>query len=192
MKRNVALFGKAASGKTTIATVLAETGYLRMSFATPLKNVAALAYGTIGKGEWYDVKQGDEMVSLSGRGVLQQIGQAVKEVDQEFWLKAFLRDAGRHGDKQVVLDDGRFEFERDALRGRGFLIVGVNTPQAVRHYRYEMLYGRKPTAEEEGHASESQIDRILQESDVIVQGTDDPYANVRRILEKMEKMNRGD
>jgi hypothetical protein len=183
--RNVAIFGQMAAGKSTIAAALAEAGYHRMSFAAPLKNVAALAYGKIEKSGRYQVVSNEgQQEDISGREVLQRVGQSIKAHDRDFWLRAFLRDADNYLDTPLVVDDGRFLFERDALRSRGWFIVGLNTAHPVRMQRYETLYGRLPTEAEQNHESEVEVPVIVQESDIILQGTDDPYWNARTILTK--------
>jgi hypothetical protein len=192
--KSIALFGQLAAGKTTIAAALVDAGYHRMSFAGPLKNVAALAYGTIDKAGEYDVvrphiisskmgdKQGYVPDKVSGREILQGIGQTVKAVDRDFWLKAFLRDAKNYLDQPLVVDDGRFLFEFAALKRDGWLTVGIDTPHAERMKRYKVLYGREPTKEEQEHDSEIEVPEIIKQCDVIVDGSDDAYVNVETIL----------
>jgi hypothetical protein len=182
--KNVALFGHMASGKSTIAAALIESGgYTKGSFAKPLKEIAALAYGPVSKSSMYAIIDGEtgKNATVSGRQILQGVGQAMKTFDRHFWLNIFLRT---HLGGPYVLEDGRFLFERDALADRDWLIVGVTTPQSIRESRYITLYGRAPTLDEQTHASEMDINTIIQESDVIVQGIDDPYWNAKRILEK--------
>lgn len=187
--RNVALFGQMAAGKSTIAAALVDAGYHRMSFAAPLKNVAALAYGKVEKSGKYEITSSDGGGSslISGREILQRVGQSIKSHDRDFWLRCFLRDASNYGDTPLVVDDGRFLFERDALRAYGWLIVGINTSHSVRMQRYETLYGRTPTPEEENHESEKEVPLIVQSADLIIQGTDDPYWNAKTILNLARK-----
>jgi|WetSurMetagenome_2_1015567.scaffolds.fasta_scaffold809888_1 hypothetical protein len=180
--KNVALFGQMASGKSAIAAALVDSGYIQMSFAQPLKNISELAYGKIDKSGEYTVTSldGIEQV-ISGREVLQRVGQAIKEHDRDFWLRCFFRAADNLLDQPIVVDDGRFAFERDALSRRGWLIVGIDTPKAVRMERYRMIYGRYPTDVEMSHQSEIELPDIIVNADIILDGTDDPYMNLRAI-----------
>lgn len=174
-----------AAGKSTIAAALEDAGYHRMSFAAPLKNIAALAYGPISKSEMYEVtprEEGYDKHLVSGREILQDIGQYMKYVDRDFWMKCFLRDAQRYDTMPLVVDDGRFLFERDMLRRNGWFIVGIDTPQDVRYDRYQTLYGRRPTESEANHESERDVPEIIRTADVIVDGTEEAYVNVKKIL----------
>jgi hypothetical protein len=182
--RNVALFGKMSAGKSTIAAALSDAGYHKLSFATPLKNVAALAYGRVDKSSVYDVTSlAGDVSSVSGREVLQRVGQSIKSHDRDFWLRCFIRDAANYTGFPLVVDDGRFLFERDYLRSSDWLIVGVSCDTSVRLQRYQTLYGRYPNAEEMHHESEQEVDQIIQMAPLILQGTDDPYYNAKKILE---------
>lgn len=190
--RNVAIFGHMGAGKTTIADVLSRSGYQRISMAGPLKAVAALAYGPVDKGKDYEVtlpnRSGEEATllfatyHLTGREILQKVGETIKWVDRDFWLKCFVRQAESYGDTPLVVDDGRFLFEFERLQSEGWLTVGVNTPLSVRMQRYQATYGREPTESELNHESEIHVPTIIQKCELIIQGTDDAYANLRKIL----------
>jgi hypothetical protein len=183
--RNVALFGQMASGKSSIAQVLIDQGYTRMSFAGPLKNISELAYGPIDKSQTYSVTSmdGDEEL-ISGREILQRVGQSIKTHDRDFWLRCFFRAADTFERNDLVVDDGRFRFECESLRERGWLIVGIAVPVSVRRERYLTLYGRYPTPEEESHQSEVEIPDIIAGADLLLDGTDSPLYNGKIILER--------
>ena len=174
---NVAVVGEFASGKTTLANALIETyGFKRVSFAGRLKEIAAKVYGQgapVEKTKEYEVfpLDWDDSGTLSGREILQRLGQSVKELDRLFWVRWLMNDidGGAYGDGPFVTDDCRFTYEADALRERGFLIVRVMTPSKVRMQRYEMTYGRMPTMQEMTHPSETEVANI--EWDILLDGT---------------------
>ena len=181
--RNVALFGQMASGKSSIANILIDSHYSRMSFAGPLKSISELAYGPIEKAETYSVTSLDGNTELiSGREVLQRVGQSIKAHDRDFWLRCFFRTVEAFGSTPLVVDDGRFGFECESLRSRGWLIVGITVPLATRRERYRTLYGRYPTPEEESHQSEVEIPDIVDRADLILDGTVDPLTNAKQVL----------
>jgi len=184
MMRNIAIFGAMYSGKTTLAAALTELGYVKVSFADPLRNVAALAYGSIDKSKIYTVSHyGDPDEDISGREILQRIGEGVKQIDRDFWLKCFLRDSQRYLDQQIVLDDGRFLFELEALKNNGFVTIGVDTPEEIRLSRAMIINGRYPTYVEMNHISEIEIPFIMRKVDIVVDGQGDIYREVGRIVE---------
>jgi dephospho-CoA kinase len=183
VKPNVALAGSMFAGKSTIADALTDYGYHRMSFAAPLKNVAALAYGTIDKSAMYDTTDRDGAASVkTGRQILQGVGQTIKDVDRDFWLRCFDLEAERYGDTPLVVDDMRFMFEMSWLTVDGWMIVGIDTPSAVRMDRAERIQGRRPSEAELTHESEIEVPRIIQAAHLVVDGTDDPYDNAAKIL----------
>ena len=187
--RNVALFGQMASGKSSIAAALVDAGYIQLAFAQPLKNIAELAYGKIDKSGTYFVTTLDgEMEEISGREVLQRVGQSIKSHDRDFWLRCFFNQARNYLDTPLVVDDGRFEFERNALRSQGWTIVGIDTPERVRRERYLTVYGRYPTETELSHQSEIELPDIIRNADVILDGEDDPYMNIRTIQRYIDNL----
>jgi hypothetical protein len=174
---SVAIVGEFASGKTTLAnTLIGSFGYKRVSFAGRLKEMAADVYAgraPVEKTKDYEVwpLNWDEPGNLSGREVLQRLGQSVKALDRLFWVRWLMNDidAGRYGDGPFVTDDCRFTYEAEALKERGFVIARVMTPVKVRMERYEMTYGRLPTTQEMMHPSETEVQNI--EWDILLDGT---------------------
>lgn len=192
MRPNIGLAGNMYAGKSTIADALTEYGYQRMSFAAPLKNVAALAYGPIDKSATYETVQSvaprpprtePYAIEKSGRQILQEVGQAMKIVDRDFWLRCFSREAARYGDTPLVVDDLRFWFEMEHLIRLGWIIVGVNTPLPVRMERAERILGRRPTDAEMSHQSEIEVPKIISAADMVVSGNGDPYREAESILD---------
>ncbi len=182
--KNVAIFGQMASGKSSIAEILTgKPGYIRIAFADPLKNISELAYGKIDKSGIYTVTDmaGNEL-QVSGREILQRVGQSIKAHDRDFWLRCFFNTAERFQDSPLIVDDGRFHFEAQALRDRGWLIVGLDTDESVRFERYERRYGRVPTYRELNHESEVEIPEIISTADLVLDGTYTPMYNSVRIL----------
>lgn len=152
---NIALMGKAGSGKSTVAGFLVELGYERMSFADPLKRIAAELWG------------GDAMTD---REKLQGLGVFARELDPETWVRLFVRrfnDRGRANAihnctppralMPVVVDDLRFPNEFTMLGGAGFVIVRVEAPRASRIDRLRGN-GKFQNEEQLEHSSETALD----------------------------------
>lgn len=160
--RNLAIVGGFAAGKTTLSEGLVQQGYTRVSFARLLKEMAARAYGEeIQKNHDYvmsDLVTGASRV-ISGRRVLQELGQSVKNMDRNFWISSLINDIknGNYGPEPYVTDDCRFPYEAEALREQGFVIVALDTPLDTRIRRYHATYGYYPTPAELVHPSEIEL-----------------------------------
>lgn len=169
---NIAIVGKMYAGKTTLAAELVnQFNYTRVAMAGPLKQLAFLAYGeNIVKDKDYDVvrRSDGKHTTKTGREILQGIGQAIKDVDRDIWLKMFINDTNQMGIPPYVVDDVRFDFEADYLRDQGWTIVKVDTPDKVRMKRAAATTGRVPTHKELTHESETGVDKI--KTDLVVPG----------------------
>lgn len=144
--RNIALIGRARSGKDTVADrLIATRQYTRVAFADPLKEMALgidpiIAYSVVGgpvrlshildagKGWEYAKDKYPEV-----RRILQQCGQTVREYDEDFWLRIAMRkvDGAEKLNMPVVVTDVRYPNEYDALVARGFLMVRLIRPLDV-------------------------------------------------------------
>lgn len=194
---NVAIVGKMGAGKSSLANFLVDVHkYTRVANAGALKALAEMAYGPIDKSETYRIirprldtyNEEYREAEISGREILQGLGQIVKEFDRDFWLKAMVRDMDQKGNGPFVCDDTRFPFEAEFLRKRGWIIAKLYVPKEVRMERYEHLYGRKPTDVELSHPSETQVDDI--EEDIGLSGTEPIETLVEQLFEHMSWRDR--
>lgn len=149
--KNFGLIGKMGSGKTTAAEVLRNThGYVPVSFAAPLKEMVIEADPLIEYRCWsqHGAPTNPVPVHLSDilkysgktfeeakreypevRRSLQRIGQGVRRIDPEYWVKALLtRLAELPAGTPVVVPDVRYPNEADALRTIGYTLVRVTRP----------------------------------------------------------------
>jgi hypothetical protein len=108
----VLISGLAGSGKTTLANLLKEQldaikdlRVVRMSFASPIKFVARLAFG------WDGEK--DE----SGRKLLQHLGQVGRDYNIDNWCELLLKTLDKSDEmfppNFVLIDDWRFHNEAE-------------------------------------------------------------------------------
>jgi dephospho-CoA kinase len=171
--RNIAIVGKMYAGKTTLANELVEAhDYTRVAMAGPLKLLSQLAYGEIvEKDREYATtdRETGEVVFKTGRVVLQQVGQSLKDVDRDIWLKIFINDTTNMDRAPYVVDDVRFKFEADYLAEQGWKIVTVLTSDEERIRRAVALTGRAPTQAELTHESETEVGSI--KADAYVDGS---------------------
>jgi hypothetical protein len=142
--RNIALSGKARSGKDTVAKYLCEEhGYTRLAFADPLKEMALSVDPLIPAGRVLTSLIHVRLSALIAdtgwdyakahypevRRTLQQMGQTVRERDSAFWIRTLVRSTvGVDG--PIVVTDMRYANEYSALSRAGFVPVRVSRPGA--------------------------------------------------------------
>lgn len=143
MRPNIALIGKARSGKDTIASrLVGEHGYTRVAFADKLKEAVLrtdpyvnflfssgherLSHLLRRVGGWEPAKEMYPEV----RRLLQQYGQSVRRIDPAFWVNAAMREIDylRNAVRPVVVSDVRYANEAHALLDAGFRFVRVVRP----------------------------------------------------------------
>jgi len=151
----VGITGKAGCGKSTLANYIADAlrsaGYGRgrayrentcmriMSFADPIRDVAAAVFGSryetqeskAAIDEWWDIKfrtcsngtrQGP---AVTGRRILQIIGTDCfrNKFHPDIWLYAMERRLPTDPAVHVIIPDVRFDNEADWIRARGGRVV---------------------------------------------------------------------
>ena len=115
----IGITGKAGSGKTTAAKVLVDRGFMKLSFATPVKEIAKM-FG-------WDGKKDDR-----GRRLLQLIGTEIgRWYDDRIWVKKMaqrildIEETNKYYQDQtmIVIDDVRFDNEAKLIKELdGFVI----------------------------------------------------------------------
>jgi hypothetical protein len=134
----------ARAGKDTAANALVrDLGFTKISFATPLKDLAALADPIIlpgqssvntpshnrlswvlrGSGGWEAAKDRYPEV----RRILQALGVGARAVfGEDFWIDQAFKLANRQ--EHVVIPDVRFINEAQAIKDKGGFLVKINRP----------------------------------------------------------------
>jgi len=167
---NIALMGRARSGKDSVAAhLVARFAYGRIAFADPLREAALKIDPWMPVGYAMNTRL-SSMVERHGweyakdaypevRRLLQHIGQTVRDYDEDFWLNVAARKiSGAAGwGIPVVVTDVRYPNEYDALRRAGFTMVRVVRPSEA------------PPAPHGNHVSETALDG--HEADVTVYNT---------------------
>jgi hypothetical protein len=127
----IGLGGKAGSGKSTVSKYMfGHQGFCVLSFATPLKTIAAQMYPHIDPDSWYDPiakEKEDTVTGKSPRQILQLLGTEVgRLIYPNTWI-----DLAAEGIKQVkkhncdnryngvVFDDCRFPNEAEMIHSLG-------------------------------------------------------------------------
>lgn len=145
---NIALMGRARSGKDTIARrLIHQDAYVRVAFADPLKDMAlridpyVTKYGNGPLLRLSDIVHADGWERAKDehpevRSFLQHLGQYIREQDEDFWLRQGLRklDEAEKWNLPAVVTDVRYPNEYEALRDRGFKMVRVQRPPIQQTY----------------------------------------------------------
>ena len=139
----IGLSGKAQAGKDTVGAHLVEAhGFKRLSFADALKDLALCVDPVVGAwlspdGEATDLDHLQELVSDAGwdeaktypevRRFLQNLGQGIRDLDPEFWIRQVERQAIQEMNEQqtlgpnIVITDVRYRNEADWIRTWGYV-----------------------------------------------------------------------
>lgn len=175
MYKGIAISGKIASGKTTLAEAISKRwGIPRKSLAANLKeDVAAALYEA---GLACNEEAIIERHKAKLRGTLQEWGKIFRELNgEDYWVNRLFPANGkdRHQENQrpFVCDDVRFQNEFTAFQRRGFLLVRLDTGGGAYstdyHVRRDRLYpGLTPA--QLSHPSETDLDGQLSRFDIIL------------------------
>jgi hypothetical protein len=177
----VGLIGRKRAGKDTFAAVLVEEfGFARIAFADPLKAAALTLDPIVGRpalpGALYpghDVRLSEAIDALGWeaakdsvpevRSTLQKLGEAIRTIDDEFWISAAMREVEftQGASTPVVITDVRYRNEADEIRDRGGVLLRVARPAYT-------LAGLTGPVE---HISETALDDYDDDSFVLNDGT---------------------
>ncbi|MBT2412647.1 hypothetical protein J7I94_19125 [Streptomyces sp. ISL-12] len=155
---NIGIIGRARVGKDTVGKWLVDNrGYRRVAFADALKSAALKVDPIVGHredevwdlvyGEWELIQTDADLVHLSTvvadhgweaakdefpevRRFLQELGAAVRDIDEDFWLRAAMKKVQEANEAgvPVVITDVRYRNEADSLRRAGFHLVYIERP----------------------------------------------------------------
>lgn len=133
----IGLTGKARSGKDSVAKMLTlQHGYIRTSFADPLKAAAQHIFGLSYRQTWCDDVKEVEIPrwGMTPRRIFQLLGtEAIKPAfGVDVWFKRWKMgfDAIKDTDN-VVVTDVRFDLERDELYKLGAIIVEIRRGEGL-------------------------------------------------------------
>lgn len=157
----VGISGKMGSGKSALAGALVSRGATRVSFADPVRRIAA----ELG---WDGAK--DER----GRRLLQSLGVMAREYDPDVWVRMWEARADEiiRGGGRVVADDVRFPNEAEVIRSRGGIVV-----------RVEPRSDRARDSDADAHISETAMDGYAPD---VVWHNDFDAASIAAIVERIE------
>lgn len=140
----IGLSGKAQAGKDTVGAYLVEAhGFKRLSFAQALKDLAVAVDPVVGSWRDDEVPNNLQLDPLAGlvaddgwddaktypevRRFLQNLGQGIRDLDPEFWIRQIQKQLVAQMNEQqtlgphVVITDVRYRNEADWIRQCGYV-----------------------------------------------------------------------
>ena len=116
----IALTGRMRSGKDSVGNYLVTRyGFTRYALGDGVRLVCKLLYPEV-------------VVKGKPRYLYQAVGQGMRCIDRNVWVKYMARNIERDGLDDVVITDVRQQNEVDMLRRAGYFIVRVNADPKTR------------------------------------------------------------
>lgn len=177
---NLLLCGKAGTGKTTATAFLREVGYTEFAIGSVIREIALIfQYGPMSR-EIYEVvanklfdkpapdnfyeeieeianylKKINVLRKAEFRPALQALGDAVRKVDEDAFLRGIVKKA-EEADGPIVISDGRLSREVEFLAKYDFKPYEIVTDDKIRIQRLEKRDpGFKP--ESLNHSTEQEV-----------------------------------
>lgn len=146
----ILLVGRAGAGKDTVAECLVSRyGFTRYAFADRLKEIARDLFPEAFSGP-------------KPRALLQKLGEAVRAVDREAWVRYVLRRVEAENPARAVITDCRYVNELELCSAAGFKAVLVACPEEVRQARLAARGDRPLSSEEAAHPSECEAGDLVE------------------------------
>jgi len=169
----IAICGKMASGKTTMAEQLSVYGFRCLSLAGEVKRVGRELFG----------------MKEKNRPLLQQIGMKMREIRESVWLDALIHESAQY--ELVVCDDVRFINEAHALKENGWLLIKLDISDDLQKERLQNTYPDDWEIHWNNRSdpSEAEVDKIpLEWFDDIIEAKNDtsPFNRLRPRVESHE------
>lgn len=130
----IVLLAEAGGGKDLLAEYLIKKyGFSRYAFADYVRNVAQT---------WFPEQYGDG--KTKNRSLLQDIGTKFREIDEDVWINALLKDIESerrmrinhsYRPEDIVVTDCRMPNEYRALQEKNFVFIRVITNENIRRQR---------------------------------------------------------
>jgi len=156
----IVISGKARSGKNTLGEILKrkfKENYFEMAYANELKRRLREDFDLSREQLYGDLKEvpdkryrkitdKDEVVYWTPREIMQFMGtEAFRTIDDNFWVKQLLKYIDRNKLKNVIITDGRFPSEINAVKERGGIHIRIERDHSMQ------VHGQ-------AHASEVSLD----------------------------------
>lgn len=154
----VAICGRIRSGKDTVGELLViKYGFTRFAYGDGIKQLI---------GDLFP----DELAKGKPRKLLQDVGQKMREVDPDIWVRRVEREVLASGASKVVITDLRQPNEYEALRKSGYFIIKLKVDDMTQLERVERA-GDKYNDKDFLHDTESHVDGFEAHATIYNNGT---------------------
>lgn len=178
----IALIGKMRSGKDSVGEYLTEKyGYKRYAFGDGIREIIEQFYP-------------DVLEKGKPRYHLQYLGQALRHLDEDVWVKYLLKKVSTHEEyfyscfkyyPNIVVTDTRQKNEVEKLRANGFIVVKIDCPQEIRLERMKKN-GDNFSEKDLNHDTEKQVDLSIPDYTIVNdKGLEELYAEVDKLIRKV-------
>ena len=143
--KNIAICGKMASGKTTLAhTLRDEANFEVMSLAGAVKRLGRDLFGMVEK----------------DRPLLQQIGMKMREIRPTVWIDYLVSQADSVNESQyfVAVDDVRFVNEAKRFKDEGWILVKMDIGEELQIERLKKTYPENWEMHVDNRTDESELE----------------------------------
>jgi hypothetical protein len=128
----IGVSGKRGTGKDTLAAILVERGFQKVSFAKPLKAHVRQFFSMTEEHTDGSLKEiVDPRYGLSPRQIMIDVGQFYRRYDPLFWVKQAFRDLPT----LAAISDVRFINEADYIRKEGGIVVRLERKPELNIYK---------------------------------------------------------
>lgn len=126
----VAFCGPAGVGKSTASKYFIARGYVKLSFADPLRSMLAVLTDVYDRYDERKLEPREELCGKSVRHALQTLGTdwARNLIGEDIWLRQFERRVAANPEIRFVVDDCRFDNEAELVRKLGGTVVKLHRP----------------------------------------------------------------
>ena len=162
----IGISGKQRSGKDTVAKYLDNKyGFIRVSFANPLKRLAIDYFGLTPKDVY--VRKPDNV-----RKFLQELGRLGRSIDKDFWVKKAL---SKYNENELwVVSDVRYKNEAEAVKNLEGILIRIEADRDIRLQRGPLAY--------ENDLSETDLDDYS--FDYVIQNN----GSIKELYKKIDKI----
>jgi dephospho-CoA kinase len=160
---NIGLYGRTGAGKTSVADYLVkEHGFVKCATGAVCRQICRLLFNS------------------ESKTLLNQVTDALKEIDQNVWLRAALSTVVE--DRPIVFDSMRFTGDYRFLTAHGFATWKISAPLNIRTARLQARGQDFDAAIDDHHRGEVELEN--HHFDTVIENVDSRLSALYEAVEK--------